>query len=379
MLGHIRHIIAARAAIAYAITRSSDLQSVPGWLRPLVAAVILLTAAPLAHARMGLIVAEPFGSFGTVMPQGHASVYFSNLCVETPVQLRPCRPGEMGAVVSRYHDLRHPDLDWMAFPLPVFLYGVDDPANTALPFMTPAREATMREVYWHRYLAEYIPATTDRHGRTRPPAYGDWEEGIGAAYDRRLLMYTFDTTAEQDTVMLSWLSDRPNRRSYTLTRHNCADFAADLLRIALPREAIHRNVPADFDMTTPKQLAREVDGYGLSHPELHLGVYEIPQLPGELRRSRPIRGAAESLLTTKRYMATLLVIQPEIILAAWIDYEKRGKWALGQDAVTVGPTFWGPSPGETVVAAQEPNPVSTPSSELVATPQPSTEKAEEPI
>ena len=322
------------------------------WLR-LAAAVCVLAATPVAQARMGLIVGEPFGSFGTMMPQGHTSIYFSGLCVETPVQLRPCHPGEPGAVVSRYHDLRHPDLDWMAFPLPVFLYGVADPANTELPFMTAAREMELRESYWRDHLAEYIPAVTDRHGRTGPPAYGDWDEGIGAAYDRRLLMYAFDTTPQQDAVTLRWLNDRPNRRRYTLTRHNCADFAADLLRIALPPATIHRNVPADFDMTTPKQLAREVDGYGRAHPELHLAVYEIPQLPGELRRSRPIRGAAESLLTTKRYLATLLLIQPEILLAAWIDYEKRGKWTLGQDAMAIDPAFWSPVRERDTVAAEE--------------------------
>ena len=326
---------------------------------------------------MGLIVGEPFGSFGTMMPQGHASVYLSDLCVETPIQLRPCRAGEMGAVVSRYHDLRHADRDWMAFPLPVFLYGPADEDGGAarsasmtappLPFMTASREADMRERYWHRHLTEYIPATTDKSGHPRPPAYGDWEEGIGAAYDRRLLVYAFDTTAAQDAAVLAWLNDRPNRRSYTLTRHNCADFAADLLRLALPAATIHRNVPADFDMTTPKQLAREVDGYGHLHPELHLAVYEIPQLPGTMRRSRPIRGAAESLLTTKRYMATLLILQPEVILAAWIDYERRGKWSLGGDAVAVTPSFWGRgSRPESMVAEGEAEPAGNRQSQLPA-------------
>lgn len=347
---HIRYILRRRLGRAdYAPFGS--LQPRLSWLRQL-AAVCLLAAAPAAHARMGLIVAEPFGSFGTMMPQGHTSIYFSDLCVETPVKLRPCHAGERGAVISRYHDLRHPDLDWMAFPLPVFLYGVPDVADLDLPFATADHEREMRESYWHDHLAEYIPARVDRHGRTRPPAYGDWEEGIGAAYDRRLLMYVFDTTAAQDAVMLNWVNERPNQRRYTLTRHNCADFAADLLRIALPPASIHRNVPADFDMTTPKNLARQVDAYGKTHPELHLSVYEIPQLPGELRRSRPIRGAAESLLTTKRYMATLLLIQPEMILAAWIDYEKRGKWTLGQDAVAIRPDFWGAATEQKTLTAE---------------------------
>ena len=302
----------------------------------------LLLASPVAHARMGLIVGEPFGSFGTIMPQGHASIYLADLCVETAIHLRPCRPGEPGAVISRYHDLRHPELDWMAFPLPVFLYGSQSATTTPPPFMTAALEEQTRSAYRRQFLSEYIPDVVDRHGRSQPTIYGDWAEGIGSAFDRRLLMYAFDTTAAQDAAMLSWLDDRPNHRSYTLARHNCADFAADLLRLALPADILRRNVPADFDMTTPKTLAREVDRYGHAHPELHLAVYEIPQLPGSLRRSRPIRGAAESLLTNHYYLTTLLILQPEIILADTVIYEKRGKFRIGDDARTLSPGEWPP-------------------------------------
>jgi len=285
---------------------------------------------------MALIVGEPFGSFGTMMPQGHASIYLENLCVETAVHLRPCRPGELGAVVSRYHDLRHPELDWLAFPLPVFLYGTRDLTHVPLS-MTLPREMDLRETYRQTYLSAFVPDRTDKHGDRVPPPFGDWAEGVGSAFDRRLLVYSFDTTAGQDAATLHWLNDRPNRRAYTLTRHNCADFAADLLRLALPPEVLHRNVLADFDMTTPKTLAREVDTYGRQHPELHLQVYEVPQIGGTLRRSRPIRGAAESLITTKRYFAVVVVLQPELMLADWIIYETCGRWSLGLDAVAISP------------------------------------------
>ncbi len=296
-----------------------------------------------AHARMALVIGEPFGSFGTMMPQGHAGIYLADLCVETPVHLRPCHSGEFGAVVSRYHDLRHPALDWMAFPLPVFLYGTADPAESPA-FVTPEIKAGLRARYREQHLSDIVPATPDRHGNLQAPPYGDWEEGIGAAFDRRLLVYSFDTSPAQDTALLTWLNHDGNRRSYTLTRHNCADFAADLLRLALPPALIRRNRSADFNMMTPKQLARVVDGYGQEHPELHPAVYEVPQLPGSVRRSRPLRGAAESLLTTKRYAAALLVLQPEIILASWIIYEKRGKWTPGLDTVAATPSTWQPMP-----------------------------------
>ena len=277
------------------------------------------------------------------MPQGHASIYLAGACVETAVRLRPCRPGELGAVISRYHDLRHPEMDWMAFPLQVFLYGTAEPA--AIPsYMSAAAEAQMRERYRQEHLADLLPELADKHGQLRSPPYGDWEEGIGSAYDRRLLMYAFDTTAAQDRAVFDWLNDRPNRRAYTLGRANCADFAADLLRLALPPETLKRNVLADFDMTTPKTLAREVDGYGRTHPELHMSVFEVPQLPGILRRSRPIRGAAESLLTNHYYLTTLLILQPEIILADTIVYEKRGKFSIGTDASAIAPEGWLASP-----------------------------------
>ena len=159
-----------------------------------------LNAMP-AHARVALVIGEPFGSFGTVMPQGHAGIYLADLCVETPVQLRPCRSGEFGAVVSRYHDLRHPTLDWMAFPLPIFLYGTADPAEIP-PFITPEIEAGLRARYREQHLNEILPARPDRHGVVHPPPYGDWDEGIGAAFDRRLLLYSFDTSSAQDAAML---------------------------------------------------------------------------------------------------------------------------------------------------------------------------------
>lgn len=88
-------------------------------------------------------------------------------------------------------------------------------------------------------------------------------------------------------------------------------------------------------MITPKNLARLMDAYGQTHPEAHLQVTEIPQLPGTLRRSRPLRGSAETFVKTKRYLATLLVIQPEVLLADWAAYEAKGRWTPGVDAHTI--------------------------------------------
>jgi hypothetical protein len=297
--------------------------------------VFTISSTP-ASATIGLIVGEPFGSFGTMMPAGHAGIYLDHLCAETPTHLRLCRPGEPGVILSRYHDLRATNTDWMAIPVIPFLYSVDDPANTPT-FVTPSLESELREAYRQAHLRAIVPDRITPQGNPTAPPYGDWEEAIGAAFDRRLFLYTIDTTPEQDAAILTLLNTQPDRRRYTLRRANCADFAADLLNLVLPG-VFHRSKLADFDLSSPKTLARQLETYGNTHPELHLHVYEIPQLPGTLRRSRPLRGAAETFVKTKRYLATLLVIQPEAILADWIIYEKKGKWTPGQNATTLTPS-----------------------------------------
>ena len=54
---------------------------------------------------------------------GHAAVYLSGVCAETPVKLRPCAPGETGIVISRYDAVG--GYDWVAIPLIPYLYAVE--------------------------------------------------------------------------------------------------------------------------------------------------------------------------------------------------------------------------------------------------------------
>lgn len=270
-----------------------------------------------------------------MLPVGHASIYLDNICADTPTHFRPCHPGESGVVVARYHDLKAQKLDWLAFPAFTFFYGVPSPDQIPA-YVTPALETELRESYRQAHLMDVLPTRIDKHGKPHPPAYGDWEEGIGAAFDRNLLLYSIRTTPEQDAQILTTLNADPNRRRYTLGRYNCADFAASLLEIVVPG-IYRRNIAADFDMTTPKNLMRLLDAHGRAHPDLDLEVHAIPQLPGSLRRSRPTRGSAELLLKTKRYLFTLTIIQPEIMITDWILYTARGRWTPGHDATPVTP------------------------------------------
>ena len=61
--------------------------------------------------------------FGAFNPTGHAAVYLNHVCAETPTELRMCRTGEYGVVISRYHKID--GYDWIAIPLIPYLYAVN--------------------------------------------------------------------------------------------------------------------------------------------------------------------------------------------------------------------------------------------------------------
>lgn len=293
-------------------------------------------SAEMHAARVGLVAGEPFGNFGTMLPQGHTNVYLADFCADTPLHLRLCEPGEPGVVVSRFHDLRHPELDWIAVPVRTFFYGTEDVA--AVPaWMNSKLEAEIREHYRQEHLLPVVPDRVNRHGHAHPPPYGDWMEGIGAAFDRRLLLYTFEVPEATEAAIATRLNDEPNKRRYTLTRENCADFDAEILGMALPPHTFHRNFWADFNITTPKNVARQLDNYGHAHPEIRLQVFSIPQIAGSLRRSRPLLGAAETLVKEKRYTFAVVVLQPELLPVLYVVYKKLGEWPYGYDATPLAP------------------------------------------
>ena len=88
-------------------------------------AFLILGALSCANgnAQAALLMEEPYGFFGTVNPTGHNAIYFERICAETPVKLRRCQPGEMGAVIARYQGIA--GYDWVAIPLIPYLYSVE--------------------------------------------------------------------------------------------------------------------------------------------------------------------------------------------------------------------------------------------------------------
>ena len=64
--------------------------------------------------------------------------------------------------------------------------------------------------------------------------------------------------------------------------------------------ALHRSVIGDLGVTTPKQSAKMMVQYSHHHSQLQSSNYLIPQVPGTIRRSKPIHGVLESVMAAKK-------------------------------------------------------------------------------
>jgi hypothetical protein len=288
-----------------------------GTLCRALACVALIVVCSATRASVAVLLEEPYGEMGRMNPTGHSAVYFDHICAESPTMLRPCRTGELGAVISRYDGIN--GYDWLAIPIVPYLYAVD--AAEDIP-MTADREVEdrLRDAYRRAHFAGFAPDLPDG---TAPG--GNWYELVGSAYDRSLYAFQVDTTAEQEAKLIAQFNDSKNVQLYNGAFRNCADFTRVTLNRFYPH-AIRRNFIADFGLTTPKSVARALTHYAKKHPETNLRIYKIPQVKGEIPRSHRTQGVAESLL--KRYGVPLVLISPVSATVVFAAYVQHGRFAL---------------------------------------------------
>jgi hypothetical protein len=264
---------------------------------------LLFLGAAGARADVAVLLEEPYSYDGAFAGTGHAAVYLTNICADSPVSLRHCQPGESGVVISRYH--RVGGYDWIAVPLYPYLYAVDKPQD--IPLFTDGKlEAALRDHYRRENLEQLVPDGPDGETPT-----GDWYELIGSAYDRTLYAFQLPTTAEQDDAFIARYNSQPNRQSYKFVTRNCADFVKDAVNFYYPK-AVRRGLISELGVSTPKHAAKTMVQYAKKHPELEMTAYVIPQVPGTIRRSKPVRGALESVFKAKKYEVTLLALHPVV-------------------------------------------------------------------
>lgn len=292
-------------------------------LRILLCFAVFAALACRASATVSLLLEEPFGTFGAFNPTGHAAIYLSDVCADQPTRLRACRAGEMGVVISRYHHVG--GYDWLAIPLIPYLYAVDDLADKPAT-ITPAAERALRDAYRRKHLLELAPNKQDGSAPS-----GEWIQLVGSSYDRQIYGFELATTPEQEQRLIAKLNDRRNKSHFNLFYRNCADFSRSILRMLYPN-TIPRNSIADFGLTTPKHLARSLVKAGMAQPALGYKEFQIPQVPGTTTRSHHVRGIAESLVRSKRYIVPLAFLSPTTAATLIATYVGAGRFSVPKNA-----------------------------------------------
>jgi hypothetical protein len=287
-----------------------------------IAALALIGLAAFCSTQVrgqaALLMEEPYGVFGALNPTGHNAIYFDRICAETPITLRRCRPGEMGAVIARYQGID--GYDWMAIPLIPYLYSVETAADVP-DHVNRELVARLRDRYREAHLL-----SLGSHLSPGNIVRGGWTELIGVAYERRIYAFRFETTAAQDYALMARLNAGANRSNFDLLFLNCADFARGILNSYFPR-TFRRSIFPDAGMTTPKQIAYKLVRYSRKHPETQLAVFEIPQVPGYRHRSHANKSIDESFVTTV-YAIPIAIVNPYLAGGLLVDYLVRGRYRL---------------------------------------------------
>ena len=307
----------------------------------LVAIALQLLLSPRCPAQAALLMEEPYGFFGTLNPTGHTAIYFARICAETPTKLRRCQPGEMGAVVSRYSDVG--EYDWVAIPLIPYLYSTE--TVSSVPTHVDRKIVNrLRDEYHEAHLLE-LGDKVSKGGFW----HGGWTELIGVSYERRMYALRFDTTEEQDDALIERMNRSKNESNFQLLFNNCSDFSRTVLNQYFPR-TFRRSIFPDAGMTTPKQITYKLERYAKKHPEIHLEIFEIPQVPGYRHKSRSNKSISESLITTA-YAVPIAIVNPYLAGGLFVDYVVHGRHRLipselkklGRDDLEALTSLWAPA------------------------------------
>lgn len=306
------------------------------WCAAIVFGLAVLLCAPMASASATLLLEEPYGHMAFFTGTGHAVVYLSGVCADTPVALRPCNAGETGIVLGRYDKVG--GYDWIAIPLIPYLYAVERAEDVPL-FADAKMVAILRDRYRRDHLEDIAPDTA---GGGTPG--GNWYQLAGSSYDRTIYGFEIETTPEQDGALIRKLNSSRNRSHFHLASNNCADFAKDIINFYYPK-TLHRSVIADVGITTPKQISKMLVKFEARHPEMQFSRVVISQVPGSMPRSTAPRGVVESFLKSSKYIVPSAIVSPIFagcVLAVFVG-TGAGRFQPDRDAMVFDPSV-GPQP-----------------------------------
>jgi len=285
-------------------------------------ALLALVAFPApARADVAILLEEPYSLDGSLAGTGHAAVYLSNICAASPMQLRRCNPGESGVVLSRYHHIA--GYDWIAVPVVAYLYAVDKPENIPL-FVDPKLAWFLRNQYRRTHFSDFVPDPPSSN-----PDSTDWYQLVGSAFDRTLYGFQLPTSAADDDRFIAKFNSAKNKQAYKLVTTNCADFVHDVVTFYYP-DSVWRSKLGDLGVMTPKQAAKSFVQFSKrahkQDPQLQLARFFIPQVPGTIKRSRPVHGLMDGVFHAKKYFLPLAVFQPFVAGGVATTYYLGGRF-----------------------------------------------------
>jgi hypothetical protein len=121
--------------------------------------------------------------------------------------------------------------------------------------------------------------------------------------------------------------------------------------------------------------------YGRKHPELEMSAFVIPQVPGTIKRSKPVKGVAQSLVKSKKYLIPMTILAPELTGGLVVAYMSEGRMKLPPNAMVFNVNDNEMEPGEpwpvqsansdpnrTLLASPAPAPTTSPAATTTAAP-----------
>lgn len=273
------------------------------------------------YADVALLLHESMGVSGEFTAGGHSAIYFSNVCLTSPTELRLCQPGEMGTVMAAYPGFgANKPYEWLAIPLQPYLYGVAREADAPL-YANGEIRSLLRNNGRRLYFNGIVPEGSNG---ALPP--GRWQELIGALLNRDIYAFTLKTSWKEDAALIEEYNSRGNQKPFNVLYHNCADFVREAINTYFPKAA-HRDVLNDFTITTPKALVKSLTRYAVKRPERLFYITKYSQYPGPIRRSLDNRNFSEKALTSKKYLVPQLVFKPVLLPIFATMYFATGRFS----------------------------------------------------
>jgi hypothetical protein len=160
------------------------------------------------RAQAALLLHDADGLAEVISPTGHEAVYFARICAASPTKLRRCAPGELGVEIGRHRGIA--GYDWVAMPLIPYLYSVE---NTSQVPVRVNREIvqSLRVQYHDAHLMSLGENVREGGGVHR-----GWNQLVGAAYERRIYAFRFDTTEAQDDAFVAKMNADANRSHFSI-------------------------------------------------------------------------------------------------------------------------------------------------------------------